>query len=94
MQKLSVEMRDLPVKCRTILCYRTTGFLVVDYHKVYSTCGIQYCPVESRPNLWIANYMECQVILWTAELPCGLQKYLVELGISCVMQDKKAFEIK
>jgi hypothetical protein len=57
---------------------------------------VEYSPVECRANLWIANYkyMECKVILWTAELPYGMQKYLVEFGISCVMQDKKAFEIK
>jgi hypothetical protein len=59
-------------------------------------CGKEYSHVECRPNLWIANYelMEWVVILWTAELPYGMEKYLVEFGISCVMQDKKAFEIK
>jgi hypothetical protein len=57
-------------------------------------CGKEYSPVECRANLWIANYeyMECQVILWTAELPCRLQKYLVELGISCVTRIKKPLE--
>ena len=57
---------------------------MVDYHKVCTTLW----------NEILFEYMECQVILWTAELPYGMQKYLVEFGISCVMQDKKAFEIK
>jgi hypothetical protein len=64
-------------------------FLWLTIIRYFSTCGMQCCPVECRANLWIANYefMVCQVILWTAELPYGMQKYLVEFGISCVMQD-------